>query len=193
MPLREELEALARYYHRLETQRSHRGPGSARRHVEDHLADVRGHFDRLLEEWAPDDQLRAAWRAYLDHHGPMPDVPTAVRRVLFRGRAEASGSVVEVSGRDDELRVEIDGALIERIAGEKDFTSDLPGFSWRLDGTEFEEIFAASPEARDALGEYVASGGRPPWELASELLADGLIDVHFELTPRGKRALAAQR
>ena len=41
-----------------------------------------------------------------------------------------------------------------------------------------------------ALGEFLARGESPPWEYASELLADGLIDVHFALTPRGHRALA---
>jgi len=34
------------------------------------------------------------------------------------------------------------------------------------------------------------SDASPPWEYASELLDDGLIDVHFDLTPRGKRATA---
>lgn len=193
MPLREELEALTRYYHRLAAQRTQLGPGSARRHLEDHTADVRERFERRLQEWVPDEELRDAWRAYLDNRGPEPDAPAAVRRLVFRGRAEASGSVVEVTGRSDELRVEVDGALTERIAGEKDFTSELPGLRWRLNGTEFEEIFGASPDALDALADFAAGGGRPPWEFASELLADGLIDVHFELMRRGRRALAARR
>jgi hypothetical protein len=192
LPLREELEALVAYAHKLQTQRSHIGPGSARRHVEDHLAEVRERFERLLEEWVPDPGLRDAWRAYLEHHAPEPGAPPAIRRVVFRGRGEASGSIVEVTGRGDELRVEVDGALAERIAGEKDFTSELPGLRWRLNGTEFEEIFDASPEAVEALAEFSEGGGEPPWERAAELLTDGLIDVHLELTPRGKRALAAR-
>jgi hypothetical protein len=190
LPLREELEALVRYVHKLETQRSHLGPGSARRHLEDHLADVRERFERLLDEWVPDPELRDAWRAYLEHHAPEPGAPPAIRRLVFRGRGDASGSIVEVTGRGDELRVEVDGALVERIAGEKDFTSELPGLRWRLNGTEFEEIFDVSPEALQALAESSERGGEPPWEHPAELLADGLIDVHFELTPRGKRALA---
>ena len=52
------------------------------------------------------------------------------------------------------------------------------------------EIFDASPEALAALDAYRRDGGEPSWQYASELLADGLIDVHFELTPRGRRALA---
>jgi hypothetical protein len=191
LPLREELEALVRYAHKLETQRSHLGPGSARRHLEDHLAAVRQRFERLLEEWVPDPKLRVAWGAYLEHHAPEPDAPPPVRRLVFRGRGEASGSIVEVRGRGEELRVEVDGALAERVAGEKDFTSELPGLRWRLNGTEFEELFEASPEGLQALADSSAGGSEPPWEHAAELLADGLIDVHFELTPRGKRALAA--
>lgn len=62
---------------------------------------------------------------------------------------------------------------------------------WRLNGTEVEEVFGVSPEALQALAAFAERGGEPPWEHAAELLADGLIDVHFELTPRGKRALAA--
>jgi len=34
--------------------------------------------------------------------------------------------------------------------------------------------------------------GSPRWDYASELLTDGLIDVRFGLTPRGKRAIAAR-
>jgi hypothetical protein len=59
-----------------------------------------------------------------------------------------------------------------------------------LNGNEFEEIFDVSPEALQALTEFVEREGNPAWEHAAELLADGLIDVHFELTPRGRRALA---
>jgi hypothetical protein len=191
LPLREALEALARYSHRLEVQRSKLGPGSARRHLEDHLAAVRARFDRLLEEWVADPDLRDAWRAYRDHHAPEPDAPAAVRRLLFRGRSEASGSIVQVTGRGDELQVEVDGALVERIAGEKDFGSGLRGLRWRLNGTEFVEVFDVSPDALQALADFAEGSGDPPWEHAAELLADGLIDVHFEVTPRGKRALAA--
>jgi hypothetical protein len=137
-----------------------------------------------------DEEVRDAWHAFLEHHAAVPDAPPAVRRLLFRGRSEVAGSVVEVTGRGDELRVDVNGALVERVAGEKDFTSDLPGLRWRMNGTEFHEIFDVSPEAYAALADAYEGGGSPPWEHAAELLADGLIDVHFELTPRGKRALA---
>jgi hypothetical protein len=50
-----------------------------------------------------------------------------------------------------------------------------------------------SDEALEALADFLDEGGSPPWEYASELLADGLVDVHLALTPRGHRALASRR
>ena len=64
---------------------------------------------------------------------------------------------------------------------------------FRWDGKEIAETFNASENALTALAAYRAgSGAQPPWDYASELLADGLIDVHFDLTPRGKRAIATR-
>lgn len=57
---------------------------------------------------------------------------------------------------------------------------------------EFTETFEVSTEALDALADFSERGGNPPWEHASELLADGLIDVHFALPARGRRALAGR-
>src|SRR6266545_3850116 len=85
---------------------------------------------------------------------------------------------------------EADGGLIERVAAEKDFSSPEPVVRYRLNENEYDEIFAVSDEALQALAEFLDRGDSPPWEHASELLADGLIDVHFALTPRGHRALA---
>ena len=191
LPLREELEALARHYHHLQVEHQNASPGSSpRRHLEDKLLRVRERFDRVLEEWVPEEELREPWRAYLDHHGPEPEGPPAIQPVVFRGRSEVTGSIVEIRGSEDELRVEVDGALIERIVAEKEFASTAPVAPYRLNENEFGEIFAASDEALQALSDFLDRGESPPWEHASELLADGLIDVHFALTPRGHRALA---
>ena len=191
LPLRQELEALSRHYHHLQVEHQNASPGSSvRRHLEDKLLRVRERFDRVLEEWVPEEELREAWRTYLDHHGPEPDGPHAIEPVVFRGRSEVTGSIVEIRGSGDELRVEVDGTLVERVAGEEDFASREPVVTFRLNNPEFEEIFEASDEAHQALAEFLDRGESPPWEHASELLADGLIDVHFALTPRGHRALA---
>ena len=86
----------------------------------------------------------------------------------------------------------VDGTLTERIAGETDFASVTPPLRFRVDGLEAQEMFATSPEALDALAEYVADDRPPPWHHAAELLAEGLIDIHFALTPCGRRALASR-
>jgi hypothetical protein len=192
LPLREELEALARHYHHLQVEHQNASPGSSvRRHLEEKLLQVRERFDRVLDGWVPEEELRQAWREYLDHHVPEPDGPAAIQPVVFRGRSEVTGSIVEIRGRGDDLRLEVDGALIERVTAAKDFAGKAP-VTFRLNDNEFEEVFEASPESLEALAQFLDRGDSPPWEHASELLADGLVDVHFALTPRGRRALAGR-
>jgi len=152
------------------------------------MLEVREHFQRVLEEWVP--ELREAWLEYLKSRTAEPEGPSPIQPVAFKRVREASGSVAEVRGRDDDAQVWVDGTLVERVVARKDFTQELSPAVFRADGMEFVELFDASPEALAALDEYRRSAGEPPWEHASELLADGLIDVHFELTPRGRRALA---
>jgi hypothetical protein len=193
LALREELQALVRYYRHLQNEH-HRAPveSSMRRRIEERLLDVRERVDRLLEEWVDDQELRSAWREHLHNRAPEPDGPEAIRPLVFRGVTEA-GSDVEVREQSgDELEVRIDGALIERIAAEEDFASTVTPLRVRLDGFRAEETFSASAEAIDALARFVESDDPPPWDFASELLADGLIDVHVALTPRGRRALAGK-
>jgi hypothetical protein len=127
LPLHEELDALARHYHHLQVERQNAQPeSSARRRLEDRLAHVRERLDRVLEEWVPEEDLRQAWHAYLEHHGPEPESPAAIQPVVFRGTSEVTGSIVEIRGSGDELRVEVDGALIERVSAQKDFSSMEP-------------------------------------------------------------------
>lgn len=192
-PRREELETLARHYHHLQNEHKRAARGSAtRRRLEERLLDVRRRFDRVLEEWVPEEELWRAWREHLHNRAPAPDGPPAIRPLVFRGVSEA-GSVVEVRGqKGEELEVRVDGALSERIAGEKDFASVTPPLSFRLNDTKAHETFTASPEALDALADYLVDGKPPPWDHAAELLSDGSIDVHFALTPRGRRALASR-
>jgi hypothetical protein len=193
LPRREELEALVRYYHHLQNEHK-RAPleSGMRRRIEERLLEVRQRFDRVLAEWVPEEDLRRAWWEHLHNRAPAPPGPASIRPLVFRGVSEA-GSVVEVRGKKgEELEVRVDGALIERIAGEKDFSSETPDLRFRLDGNEAHETFSASPEAVAALADFLDDGKAPPWDYAAELLADGLIDVHFALTPRGRRALASR-
>jgi hypothetical protein len=189
LALREELEALARSYSHLHNEVERAGPeGSIRRELEDRLLDVRERFDRVLDEWVADPDLRDTWREHLHNRAPEPDEPSAIRPLVFQGRSDDTGSVVEIR-RGDGLEVNVDGSVVERVVADKDFEGQGPRARFRLNGTVFHETFNASPAALDALREFTESTSAPPWDYASELLADGLIDVHFDLTPRGRRAL----
>jgi hypothetical protein len=191
LPLREELDALVHHYYHLRNEHERSQPESSmRRRLEDELLEVRERFERLLEEWVPNPKLQEAWREHIRNRGPVPPEPPAIRPLVFQGRSEVSSSIVEVRRKGDELQVEVDGSLLERVAAEKDLSVTTPALRFRLNGTEFEETFNASPEALRALADFLDQGGSPPWDYASELLADGLIDVHFDVTPRGRRALA---
>jgi hypothetical protein len=193
IPLREELEALARHYHHLQNEHKRAAPNSAvRRRIEDRLLDTRERFDRVLGELVPPEDLQRAWREHLHNRAPAPPGPPVIRPLLFKGISEVSGSVAEIRGRGDELEVRVDGDLVERVAGGKDFAATGPPLRWRLNGTEFLETSDASDEALNALSDFLDDGKPPPWDHASELLADGLIDTHFALTPRGRRALASR-
>jgi hypothetical protein len=191
LPRREELDALVHHYYHLRNEHERSQPESSmRRRLEDDLLEVRERFERLLDEWVPDPELQEAWREHIRNRGPVPLEPPAIRPLVFQGRSEVSGSTVEVRRKGDELQVEVDGSLLERVAAEKDLSVTTPALRFRLNGTEFEETFSASPEALRALADFLDEGGSPPWEFVSELLADGLIDVHFDVTSRGRRALA---
>lgn len=193
LALREELAALVHQYQHLHNEFEHEKPeGSTRRELEGKLLDVRKRFDRLLDEWIPDEELREQWREYIHNRRPEPDEPAGIEPLAFQGVTDA-GSVVQVRGRADEYQVWVDGTLQDRIAARKDLSVDKPVLHFRWDGKEIEETFDGSDDALNALAAYRDDpDASPPWEYASELLADGLIDVHFDLTPRGKRAIAAR-
>jgi hypothetical protein len=192
-PCREELEALVRHYHHVESEheRAHPG-GTVRHHLEMRLHEDRERLERVLAEYVPDEDVRRAWRAFLHHRGAEPPGPAAIRPLLFKGRSETS-SVVEIRrDRSGELAVEVDGRLVERLPAR-----GLPIVEGRttvffLGDVQFREVFDVQPGALQAVRDFCASGGSPPWEYAAELLADGLIDVTFGLTARGRRGLAAR-
>jgi len=185
------LAALVHHYRHLHNELEHEKPeGSTRRELEDKLLEVRERFDRLLDEWVPDEELRDQWREYIHNRRPEPHEPAPLVPLAFQGVDDA-GSLVQVRGQADEYQVWVDGSLQERIAARKDLSVDEPVLHFRWDGKEIAETFNASQEALNALAGYRDDpDASPPWEYASELLADGLIDVHFDLTPRGKRAIA---
>ena len=152
------------------------------------MLDVRKRFERILDEWVPDERLREEWRRHLEDGQPEPSGPPAIEPVVFRGVSEVTGSVVEIRRAGDELRVWIDGTLFERIADDKAFTGTAPDVKFKENDVEFRETFAASPESLAALRDFL-DGSPPPWDFAQELLADGIVDVHLGLTARGHRGL----
>ena len=189
---RDELEALvAEYHHLLEEHRRASAEGRVRRHMEARLHELGLRFDRLVAEWAPDEDLQAAWRTHLHKGAPAPAEPAPARPLVFRGAAE-TGSVVEIRDRPDgDYDVAVDGTLVERVEAELDFSGSEAPHVFSLDGVVFRETFSASGAALEALAEFVAERApQPPWPFAAELRADGLIDRNFGLTPRGRRALA---
>jgi hypothetical protein len=192
LPTRELLEALVRHYHHLRHEHERASPGGAtRRRIEHRQLEVRERFDRVLAEWVHDDELAQQWRDHLHHRAPEPDGPPPIRPLLFRGQSEA-GSVAEVrANASGELVLEIDGAPVERFLDPELPINDLSELV-RAGRLPFKETFTASPEALSDLARFLDEGDRsPPWDDAVELLADGLIDDHFALTPRGRRALTA--
>lgn len=193
-PSRRELELLVAEFRHVRSEHERAGPGgSVRRHLHTRLLHLSERLDRLLEEWVPGKETREAWRACLHHGAPAPAEPReSPPALVFKGRSEA-GAVAEVRERPDgDYDVIVDGALLERVELGDDLAQDLP-CTLRLDGFEFKEVFDASREALAAAGEYFARpAGPPPWEHARELVADGIVDTTFALTPRGRRALARE-
>jgi hypothetical protein len=195
LPLREELEALVRHYHHLQNEHKRAPVESApRRHIENRLLDVRSRFDRLLEEWVPEPDLRRAWVEHLHSRAPMPDGPPGARPLVYAGVAEVTGSRLEIRGESgEELEARIDGALVERLAGQRDVATTTAPLRFRLDGVRYTEIFASPAEALQALDGFLEDELQPPpWDFARELLADGIVDTNFALTTRGRRALASR-
>ncbi|GIW73078.1 MAG: hypothetical protein KatS3mg102_2620 [Planctomycetota bacterium] len=192
MSLREELEQLAHDFQHLKTEHNQLSPGSSqRRHLEAKMAELERKFTSLLEHWITDPAVREGWRRRFHHGEPAPDEPALESGLLFRGRSDA-GALVELRlDREGRCEVWVDGELVGRHDEQPQLDAQPREEPYELFGFRLYEEFAAAPEALAALADYRARpSGEPPWEHAAALLADGLIDRHFAITPRGRRALA---
>jgi hypothetical protein len=79
------------------------------------------------------------------------------------------------------------------VAAAKDLAEREIPLTFRIGDQEFQEIFEAPARVVAAARAYFSDPfGEPPWQ-HSAVLADGLIDGTFALTPRGSRALAGRR
>lgn len=189
---RDELEALVAEYRHVRAQHGKaRAGGRVRRHLERRLVRVDDRFEHLLTEVSADVEVRRAWLEHLRSGAPAPaEPPAAALPLLFRGRS-ATGSLVEVRERPDgDYTVVVDDAEVERIAAADDLAQTGAAVAVRVGSVSFDEVFGASPEALATLAGFVsAPAGEPPYEHARELIAEGLVDRGFGLTPRGRRAL----
>jgi hypothetical protein len=193
LPRQETLQALARHYHHLQNEHKRARPGSSsRRRIEERLLEVRERFERLLDEWVPEQDVREAWQRHLHYREAAPAEPPAIRPLIFSGISDVRTVVTIREHKKDELGVEVDGTLVERIEPDAELARTAPGLHFQLDQTEFEETFNAPPDAVKALADSLADGGSPPWGHFADLYGDGLIDVNAGLTPRGRRLLATR-
>ena len=180
------LEEIVQEYHHLQAEHRCSGAdGTGRRHLHTRLDEVEERFEHTLAQEVGDEGERNAWRAR-PHHGVEALPVASARPLAFRGRS-SGGSVVEIRARaDGDYDVEIDGAAVDRLGD-----GGIDVAVYEADGREFHEVFEAPAAALDALGAWVHDpSGAPPWKHLHELLRDGLVDRHFGLTARGRRALA---
>ena len=186
---RDELESLVGAYRRLRDEHRHAVSDSRKgRRLARGLEDVVSRFESLLEEVLVDEESRAEWREHLYHAGPEPGTPVIAVPPLFTGRSEAGSEVIVRQLPSDELAVVVDGTQVERLAEADELLSVSPQLTFTAGGQLFQETFATSEAELGSLAALL-DGGRA-LQVTSDLLADGLVDRHHGLTPRGRRALA---
>ncbi|WP_437876271.1 hypothetical protein [Sorangium sp. So ce513] len=188
-PSRDDLMALAHEHSHVSKDHERATAESVRRKLEARLREIEGRFERDLAEATTDEALRQAWRDHLHRRGPAPDEPPPVPSLVFRGRSEI-GSEAVAREKAGDVHIEVDGAVYDRRL-RLDLATDPEGAVLRIGPLPpFRERFELPAEALDALRSWLERpGAEPPWRWARELVAEGLVDGHFALTDRGRRAL----
>lgn len=190
--LGKQLERIVREVHRLRNQGKQEGPteDSNRRHLGHELETLEDRFEILLTR-IDDDDLRERWRAHLHNRAPRPDqheLPL-IPPLLFKGRAEDGATVVAVEKPDGMVEIRVDGAVARRSMRGVELIHErgaLPKLA--LEGRHVTEVFDAPEAALDALLDFTSGERRePPWEHLRPLLEEGLVDMTFGLTERGRR------
>jgi hypothetical protein len=181
------LQRIVEEYRHVQGEHERLSEGSSlRRKREADLKELESHFETLLARWFPDEALRQKWRGHLFRGGPRPKLERELPPI-FKGRSDA-GSVLTVRPTDaDEWEYVVDGTLEAHHP---------PGWHYggptrvELVGQQFDEVFDAPDDALEALRAHVSDpSDEPPWEWAQALFEDGLVDIHFSLTDRGRRAV----
>jgi protein required for attachment to host cells len=144
-------------------------------------------FERVLEHWVHDVQVRENWRAFFYHGAAQPDQPRLVSP-LFRGSNEAGASVEVNESGVGGYDVLLDG--IHAGHYEQPWQQHTDRFEPVVIGEwTCQETFAAPEEAREALELFLDNpGSDPPWQWAPALFEDGLIAT----AGRGARAAAEE-
>lgn len=178
-------------YRRIHGEHGHLEPGARRphRHLETEMDAVAATFERLLVEWIRADEERDTWRAALHSHAAIPEGITApMSRLIFRGRTEQGVEVNVCERADGQIEIDLDGQPSERLVDRLHLTVDARGWAQIAD-VRARETFELPARAAQALHRWMRRGGTPPWEHVQSLLAEGLVDEHFAITPRGRRAV----
>ncbi|MFT3767702.1 MAG: hypothetical protein QM820_19790 [Minicystis sp.] len=189
-PSRDDLLLIAHEHNHVHIDLQRATAESVRRKLEARMLEIEARFERELSETITDEALRKAWRDHLHRRGPAPGEPPQVSPLLFRGKSEVGSEAVVREGPDGELQIAVDGAVIDRRR-RLDLAADPTGAELRA-GTRspFRESFDLPPEALDALRAWVERPrSEPPWPWLRALAAEGLVDGHFALTDRGRRAI----
>lgn len=178
-----ELSQIAREFRHLKAERAREGiDGSWRRRHGARMEELEQSFATLVSRWVPDPDMRARWHDHLHHGAELPEDTDLAVPPLFRGRSELDSTLL-VRVDNDQQKLLLDGAEVARWPMRRTLAAPL-----RYDGSQFHEVFEASPPALEALTDYLdRRGGAPPWAWARELYDDGLIDPNFGLTARGRR------
>lgn len=185
----ERLIELARQYRHVRGESDRSGAGSLRREHHAQLDDLRRQYETLLERWIPEPDAREQWRGFLEQGDTPPEDGLTRAPPVFVGRSD-SGARLEVrDGGNGEYDLLVDGRRVDRM-GRRLNLDHGPSTPVRILDQDWRETIEAPAPAVQAAREHLETGqGQPPWDRARELFADGLIDINFGLTPRGRRLL----
>lgn len=179
------------YRHVAQEHRRHPPRSATRRRLEGKLQGLQDHFERLLDEWVTEPDLRGRWRDFLRGQASAPDEPRLPPPPLFKGKTDA-GVAVELRPAATGYEILVDGARVDHSEVPWHLEPDMHG-RVQIGEHACEEAFDAPPDAVRALDELLAGRAPPPWRWARELIEDGLIDAELALTPRGRRCLDRAR
>ncbi len=186
----EQLHQIAAQFRHLRNEHKREGEhGRTRRDIGARLAEFENRFQTLLEHWVSDEAAREAWHEHFYRGGAEPTDDLARNPPVFVGRSGAGSELRIVPGANREHDVTIDGVRVDRTPS----TLSIPmQGTVHIQDQDWREVSLAPSAAVNALRSYCATAnGTPPWQWARALFEDGLIDVNFGLTARGRRIVNA--